>query len=354
MDQYRIDSHKLIYHVDRVNDWNNDKIISPIYVEIAPSGGCNHRCIFCALDYMGYKPKFLDTDVLKTTITDAGKFGVKSIMFAGEGEPLLHKDIKEIINHTKSSGIDVSITTNGVFLTEEVVENCLKNLSWVRISLNAGSSKNYEKVHRCRKGDFERVISNLEKAARFKKAHNIGCTIGAQMLLIPENTHEVIKLAKILKKIKLDYFTVKPFSKHPMSYCDIDKDFDYTKLLPIEKKLQEIADKDFKVIFRSHTMRKLKEDRGYKHCLGLAFWAYIDAEGNAYACSAYLGDKRFLYGNIFKTKFPVIMKSKRRREILAMAAKKLDTEHCREVCRLDEINRYLWELKNPSPHVNFI
>jgi len=23
-------------------------------------------------------------------------------------------------------------------------------------------------------------------------------------------------------------------------------------------------------------------------------------------------------------------------------------------CRMDEINRYLWELKHPHPHVNFV
>ena len=34
---------------------------------------------------------------------------------------------------------------------------------------------------------------------------------------------------------------------------------------------------------------------------------------------------------------------------------KMDLEkNCRELCRLDEMNRYLSELKNPGEHVNFI
>ena len=27
---------------------------------------------------------------------------------------------------------------------------------------------------------------------------------------------------------------------------------------------------------------------------------------------------------------------------------------CREACRLDEINKYLYEIKHPGEHVNFI
>ena len=98
MDDYRIDSHKLIYHVDRVHDWMKGKDIVPIYMEISPCGSCNHRCIFCALDYLGYDPVFLRTDVLKKFIFDISRSGVKSLMYAGEGEPLLHKDIVSLIS----------------------------------------------------------------------------------------------------------------------------------------------------------------------------------------------------------------------------------------------------------------
>ena len=261
MDNLRIDNHKLIYHVERVSQWKKGGLIAPIYMEIAPSGGCNHRCIFCALDYIGYKPRFLDPKVLKAAIKDAAKYGVKSVMFAGEGEPLLHEDIDSIIGFTKHSGLDVSVTTNGVFLNDRLIKDCLGFLSWVRVSFNAGSSKAYEKIHHSAKGDFKKALLNLEKAVRFKKAHRLICTIGVQMLLIPENVNEVVKLAKVLKDIGVDYFTVKPFSKHPMSICNIDRNFDYRKFLFLEKKLSRLAAKDFKIIFRSHTMEKLKEPR---------------------------------------------------------------------------------------------
>jgi len=112
-DEFRIDSHKLIFHPLRVSKWLSGEKIYPIYAELSPSGACNHRCTFCALDYMEYKPRFLDTALLKERLTEMGRLGLRSIMYGGEGEPFLHKDIGDIIVHTKRSGIDVGITTNG-------------------------------------------------------------------------------------------------------------------------------------------------------------------------------------------------------------------------------------------------
>lgn len=353
-DNFRIDSHKLLYHVDRVNDWLKGKLVYPIYMEIAPSGGCNHRCIFCALDYLRYKPIFLDLNMLKSTLKQAGRIGVKSIMYAGEGEPLLHKDISEIVRYTKKAGMDVAITTNGVLLNKEASGNILKSLSWLRVSLNAGKSKTYAKIHRTKEADFYKVIRNIEEAVKIKNRNKLATTVGVQLLLIPENIKEVFILASILKNIGLDYLTIKPYSQHPFSINRIDQEFKYEDYAHMSHKLSQIEDKNFKIIFRYQTMARLNIAKDYKRCLGLPFWAYINSRGNVYACSAFLGKKGFCYGNIYKHDFKTIMNSPRRKAIIGMASSRLDVTKCRQVCRLDKINSYLWELKNPNAHVNFI
>ena len=353
-DRYGIDSHKLMFHIERLNEWLNGKKIFPIYLEIAPSGSCNHRCTFCALDYLGYLPRFIDFKVLKKTIAQAATGGVKSVMYAGEGEPLLHKDICDIVEFTKKSGIDTAITSNGVLLKEEVSKRILPFLTWLRISLNAGTKKTYAKVHRTSEEDFNKVIHNLKTAVRIKKLHKLSATLGVQILLIPDNMDEVLALAKILKKIGIDYLTVKPYSQHPLSQTHLNSTIDYSRFDFLNRNLSKLESKSFKICFRYETMRRLSEKKDYRYCLGLPFWAYIDASGNVYACSAFLGEKDFLCGSIYKSDFKDIMMGKIRASIIKRCAAKLDVNKCREVCRLDKINSYLWDLKYPSGHINFI
>lgn len=352
-DHMRIDSHKLIYHPERVGKWLKGENIYPIYVEIAPSGTCNHRCIFCAMDYMAYKPILQDYEVILKALEEMATGGVKSVMYAGEGEPLVNQLTPKLINATKALGIDVSMTTNGVLMTPEVTDECFAQMTWVRFSINAGSPENYKKIHCGLDQDYEKVMNHLAYMVDYKKHNQLKTTIGTQMLLIPENAHEVLALAKQLKTIGVDYFSVKPYSQHPLSGNTLSKPLDYAVFIELESELRKLETDNFKVIFRVDAMKKLSEDRSYSRCLGLPFWAYIDAKANIWGCSAYLGDERFLYGNLKEMTFDQIWVGEKRKASLAYTSS-MDTENCREICRLDCMNRYLDELRNPGEHVNFI
>jgi len=354
-DNFRIDAHKLIFHPRRVSSWLSGEPIYPLYAELSPSGACNHRCTFCALDYMEYKPRFLKTDILKERLTEMGRLGLKSIMYGGEGEPFLHRDIGEIIVHTKRSGIDVGITTNAVLFTPKLAEQILPSTSWIKVSLNAGTPETYSKVHRTKADDFNRVMDNLREAVKLRDKMGSSCVLGAQILLLPENAHEVETLAELAKGIGLAYLVVKPYSQHLKSKTQTYRDVDYAAFMDLKDKLARFNDDRFQVIFREQTMKKMhRRSRGYERCLALPFWSYIDSGGNVWGCSAYLGDERFQYGNIHEQTFEAIWTGPKRKENLRMVATELDPEACRMNCRMDEINLYLWELTHPSGHVNFI
>ena len=355
MDKYKIDSHKLIYHIPRVYDWLKGKNIYPVYMEVSPSGACNHRCLYCGLDFMGYKPSYLKMEILKERLTELGDLGIKSIMYAGEGEPFLHPEMVSIIEHTKESGIDVALTTNGVLLRKETIERVLINTEWIKVSINGGTRETYAKTHRSKPEDFDKVIENLSFAAKIRNDKGYKCAIGMQLVLLPENYLEVVSLAKIASDIGMDYFVIKPYSQHPQSKISQYSTIKYSDFEYLSEELEKVKSDKFNVIFRSNAMKKWDNNyRNYEQCLALPFWSYIDAGGNVWGCSIYLGDNRFKYGNIYERSFKDIWESEERQNSLRWVEEKLDVSRCRVNCRMDEINRYLWELKNPPDHVNFV
>lgn len=354
-DKYRIDSHKLIYHVPRLFGWLNGKTTYPVYMEISPTGFCNHRCLYCGLDFMRYQPRHLNTALLKKRISELGRLGLKSIMYAGEGEPFAHRDMAEIIRHTKRSGIDTAVTTNGVLFKKEIADSVLGSCEWIKVGIDGATGKTYAKIHRCRDGDFDTVIRNISYAVKLKKDKKFRCTLGAQLLLLPENYHEAPKLAKLLKGIGMDYLIIKPYSQHPQSKTKIYRSIKYGDYEYLAGELSGFNTGNFSVIFRMNTMKKWDvKERHYCRCLAFPFWSYIDAGGNVWGCSVYLGDSRFFYGNIYESVFKKIWEGSRRSRSIRWAERNLDVSGCRINCRMDEANRFLWDLRNPPPHVNFI
>jgi radical SAM protein with 4Fe4S-binding SPASM domain len=365
-DKYRIDSHKMSQHPTRVaqwleagTNWEKQKKIYPIYVEISPSGSCNHRCSFCAVDYIGYKNITLEESVLKRTLESMAANGVKSVMFAGEGEPLLMKGLADCIVFAKNLGLDIGITTNATPLSERFLETALSSIAWIKASVNAGEASSYGKIHGTRSEDFERVFANLARAVQFRNEHGLKTTLGAQAVLIPENLSTVRELCLRAKSIGLDYVVIKPYSQHEKSEATRERgyeNFDYQSQLAMGEELKKLNEDTFQVVFRSNTMKILNEpERYYQKCQATPnFWAYVMASGDVYGCSAYLLDERFRYGNIKENSFSEIWEGEKRRQSAEFVREELNIEDCRKNCRMEHVNRYLWDITHPSSHDNFI
>ena len=100
---------------------NLDTEINPSFIfEITPS--CNFECIYCynsIRDNSENPKKQLNLKLIQKLFDKiSSKTNIDSITIAG-GEPLLHKDLFNVIKYFRKKGIKTGITTNGSLLSEE-------------------------------------------------------------------------------------------------------------------------------------------------------------------------------------------------------------------------------------------
>lgn len=357
MDNLLIDGHKLYWHLDRVAAWQRGELIPPIYVEISPVSFCNHQCVFCGLDFAHGAHQSLDTELLCRRLAEMGRLGVRSIMLAGEGEPLLHKDLPMIVSAATGAGIDVAITSNGAAGNRPLWEELLPHLSWFRFSVDAGSPSVYARVHGVPEQQFHRTVENIREALQIRKEKGLAVTIGVQYLMIPENLADIERAILLCDEVGVDYLSLKPYSEHPQM---INKSgFTYT-----EEMLGEVAEiverhrsrVKFQLIYRHLAAAAYKEGAlRFRNCCALPFWGYISAGGDFHTCSVFLNDPRFAVGNIYHETMDSVFFGERRRQSVDFARRELVIgAECRVNCRMARINEFLDILSEKPQHLNFI
>ncbi len=353
MSNLQLDGNKLIHHLDRVNAWNRGETITPIYVAFSPTSYCNHSCVFCVYHYKEFKPIFFPLPRYQELVQEWKQMGVRSIFFAGDGEPLLNKQTPQMLEATYDAGIDVAINTNGRLMNEKNIPTLVKSLSFIRISLNAGSAENYARMHGTQEKDFEVVLENIKQLVAKKIETGSAITIGVQCVLLNQNKHEVKELAKRVKALGVDYLAVKPFLKHPeIKFDDTIENLDAV-LEDLVLFGNEISDDKFSFVLRKGLFLN-KFERKYKNCHSTDFMIEVDANGDVYSCGPYLGNAEHKLGNIIKTSFKEFWHSEQAEKVRTHVRCNVDVSKCMPFCRPNSVNEVLWQIKNPPQHVNYI
>jgi len=355
MKNYAFDEHKLIYHIHRLNTFLNEGDCYPLYMEISPVGNCNHKCIFCAYDYIGHPNKRLETNRLIKFIDEIAACGMKSLLYAGEGEPLLHPDIDKFITHSKKNGIDPGVFTNGHLLKEKLSEEILPLLTFIRISFNGGTRENYARIHDVKPEVFDVVVKNIETASNLKERDKLEVDIGIQYVLLPENINHVIDAVKRLRETGINYFVIKPFvqQSHLQAY-QMKGQFNLSAIQETLDQAENLSSGSFQVIARKASFENYGK-RNYSRCHGTAFISVLNSSGEVATCLPYWDKKEFVFGNIYENTFQEIWPREKREKIKEYLENKLDVTSCPPNCRPNAINKFLYELKHPSVmHINFI
>lgn len=148
---------------------------TPIIVNWSITYRCNYRCLYCGI--WSLSSKEINCKQIFSIIDEMAQMGTKRIHFTG-GEPLLRKDIGEILEYCKRKNIKTALNSNGFLVPEKI--NLLKNLDLLSLSLDGN-----EEVHDAirQKGAYQKVMEAVEAA----RANNLK-----------------IRIITVLSKINLD------------------------------------------------------------------------------------------------------------------------------------------------------
>ncbi len=149
---------------------------------------CNYQCQMCTFWKERHEDPSLET--IKHWIRELADFGIKEIDIGG-GEPLLRKDLPEIVKEVKANGMRCGMTTNGWLVSELP----FPDIDFCEISLDGAKAETHDKI-RGTKGAFDRALKALEIARK-------KCPTHLNFTLQSDNYLELLDFVELLKKLKV-------------------------------------------------------------------------------------------------------------------------------------------------------
>ena len=258
-----------------------------------------------------FKREFLSLDDFKKTIDGLKEFPdrLKTIIFAGHGEPLTHKDIAAMIKYANKADVAhcTEIVTNASLLTPKMADSLIDaELGLLRVSLQGVTDEMYDKIGGT---DFpvQDIISNLKY---FYDNRN--------------NTRIMIKIINIglnndkEKKLFFELFG---------SLCD-EATIEY--LIPF---INEI---DHTTICDDLSKCKLGHTQSQSKICSMPFYMLVlEPNGNLVPCCSSVVP--FVYGNIQKDNLKDVWDSKKRNDFLLMQLSDLTLN---KVCKECSVPQY--------------
>ena len=276
-----LDSHKLSYHYDRVEKWENHERIAPVSVDMALTRACGAMCSFCyAMVQEPQERSYTKNKEALELLDDFAEIGVKGVSLISDGESTLSKAYVPFIQHAANIGINVGNATNGWEWDPEKIDQVLPHLTWVRFTCAAGTPEGYSKI--MFKGPehtevFERAMKNISYAVNLKKKLNLKVTLGIQMVLMPEFKDEIIPFAKLAVDLGVDYGVIKHCSDDELGTLGVDYS-KYEEMYELLSEAESLSNESTKVIVKWDKIKN-KGKPSYKRFYGPQFLLQISGSG---------------------------------------------------------------------------
>ena len=133
------------------------------HIRFSITSNCQYSCLYCDREGYSRTNELTVDEITKLCKILAEILDVTRIKFTG-GEPLCREEIIQIIKNVSDLHLykDISMTTNGLLLTEKAEELYKAGLNRMNVSLASLNPKVYKKIYGL--DTLEKVLKGLQKA----------------------------------------------------------------------------------------------------------------------------------------------------------------------------------------------
>lgn len=166
------------------------------YLRISVTDRCNLRCTYCmppeGVEWMEHSEMLSYEETVRLCRLFAS-LGIRRIRLTG-GEPLARRDLDQLVRSIRAiDGIDsVSITTNGLLLTQQLPGLMDAGLTAVNLSLDTLDREQYAAI--TRRDAFEAALSGLHAAL-----DTPGLQVKLNCVLMGDNDAQLVPLAALAR-----------------------------------------------------------------------------------------------------------------------------------------------------------
>ncbi len=251
---------------------------------------CNLRCRFC--EYWKEEGAEMDTGEVLDLLDCARAFGI-GVYNAWTAEPLMRRDLPEILEHAHAIGITTSLITNGKLLKKRIHD--LSDLDYLSISVDG--IKTFKEI---RGIDFDCVLDGITTAKDV--GHNIlmNCVISGKNL---DEIEDLVHLARDLG-VWVSFEPIHEFSGIEKAVWEEIGIRDLEKYRRTVDRVIEMKKNKFPIINSLTYLRMIKELKPNFRCHASDIVLHVTADGkieNCRVCRVHLGDVSSGIANVWKS-----------------------------------------------------
>jgi len=184
-------------------------MLRKLYIE--PTNKCNLNCKMC------FRSTWFDEEITEMTLEEYKNIintmphTVETIFFGGMGEPMVHKDIFEMISIASRKCENVEMITNGTLLNEETVTKLIDSgitKLWISIddldTENPTSYSGHDNSHN--------VLNGIRLYNRIRQKKMTGAALGITFVATKSNVHQLAKLPFFIAQYLIDEVNISNIS----------------------------------------------------------------------------------------------------------------------------------------------